>query len=66
MPAGSTAYGIRTRVTAVKGRRPKPLDERGSLWENVMYNLPFDKMGLHKKEATGGLEPPYEVLQTSA
>jgi hypothetical protein len=24
-----TAYGIRTRVTAVKGRRPKPLDERG-------------------------------------
>jgi len=26
---GSTAYGIRTRVTAVKGRRPKPLDERG-------------------------------------
>ena len=26
---GSTAYGIRTRATAVKGRRPKPLDERG-------------------------------------
>ena len=25
----STAYGIRTRATAVKGRRPKPLDERG-------------------------------------
>ena len=24
-----TAYGIRTRVTAVKGRRPRPLDERG-------------------------------------
>ncbi len=22
-----TPYGIRTRVTAVKGRRPKPLDE---------------------------------------
>ena len=27
---GGTAYGIRTRVTAVKGRRPKPLDERGT------------------------------------
>ena len=25
----STAYGIRTRATAVKGRRPRPLDERG-------------------------------------
>ncbi len=24
-----TAYGIRTRATAVKGRRPRPLDERG-------------------------------------
>ena len=24
-----TAYGIRTRVTAVRGRRPEPLDERG-------------------------------------
>lgn len=23
----STPYGIRTRVTAVKGRRPRPLDE---------------------------------------
>ena len=31
----STAYGIRTRATAVKGRRPRPLDERGifSFWE---------------------------------
>src|SRR5690606_21171687 len=26
---GGTAYGIRTRVTGVKGRRPRPLDERG-------------------------------------
>ena len=25
----STAYGIRTRATAVKGLRPWPLDERG-------------------------------------
>jgi hypothetical protein len=24
-----TAYGIRTRANAVKGRRPRPLDERG-------------------------------------
>jgi hypothetical protein len=24
-----TAYGIRTRATSVKGRRPRPLDERG-------------------------------------
>ena len=26
-----TPYGIRTRVTCVKGRRPRPLDERGVL-----------------------------------
>lgn len=24
-------YGIRTRVTALRGRRPEPLDERASL-----------------------------------
>ena len=24
-----TPYGIRTRVTGVRGRRPRPLDERG-------------------------------------
>ena len=34
----STAYGIWTRATAVKGRRPRPLDERGLLlylsWES--------------------------------
>jgi len=24
-----TAYGIRTRVTGVRGQRPRPLDERG-------------------------------------
>ena len=41
----STAYGIRTRATAVKGRRPKPLDERG------IKILKFS-------EATGGFEPP--------
>ncbi len=28
---GRTAYGIRTRVTGVRGRRPRPLDERGAL-----------------------------------
>ena len=27
--ADGTAYGIRTRVTGVRGRRPRPLDERG-------------------------------------
>ena len=26
----STPYGIRTRVTGVKGQRPRPLDERGT------------------------------------
>ena len=53
----STAYGIRTRATAVKGRRPRPLDERGNQEINISkYNC----------EATGGFEPPYEVLQTSA
>jgi hypothetical protein len=33
-----TAYGIRTRVTAVKGRRPKPLDERGIAVTSVSEN----------------------------
>ena len=27
--AACTPYGIRTRATAVKGRRPRPLDEGG-------------------------------------
>ncbi len=31
-PAFCTAYGIRTRATSVKGRRPRPLDERGIIW----------------------------------
>lgn len=30
----STAYGIRTRVTGVKGQRPRPLDERGRYVSN--------------------------------
>ena len=29
------AYGIRTRVTALRGRRPGPLDECGVLLETV-------------------------------
>ncbi len=57
----STAYGIRTRATAVKGRRPRPLDERG--WSIIQ--IIFLKL-LPECEATGGFEPPYEVLQTSA
>lgn len=28
-PRSSTPYGIRTRATALKGRRPRPLDEGG-------------------------------------
>ena len=52
-----TAYGIRTRATAVKGRRPRPLDERGIVLHNKSNCF---------VEATGGFEPPYEVLQTSA
>lgn len=27
-----TPYGIRTRVAAVKGRSPRPLNERGMPW----------------------------------
>gem|GEM_PF-4924094 len=34
MPFWGTAYGIRTRATAVKGRRPRPLDERGIMIHN--------------------------------
>ena len=28
---GGSAYGIRTRVAAVRGRRPRPLDECATL-----------------------------------
>ncbi len=31
MKRGGTPYGIRTRVTGVKGQRPRPLDEGGTL-----------------------------------
>ena len=35
-----TAYGIRTRATAVKGRRPRPLDERGrSLSQTIKKSI---------------------------
>jgi hypothetical protein len=27
-----TGTGIRTRVTAVRGRRPRPLDDTGGYW----------------------------------
>ena len=32
-----TAYGIRTRVTGVRGRRPRPLDERGVVLVAAAY-----------------------------
>ena len=32
-------YGIRTRVAAVKGRCPRPLDEGVSLEARVFYTL---------------------------
>jgi hypothetical protein len=39
---GCSAYGIRTRVTGVRGRRPGPLDERAmSCYEGAkIYKLP--------------------------
>lgn len=33
----SSPYGIRTRVTCVRGRRPWPLDERAVLQEETLY-----------------------------
>ncbi len=31
-PVIGTGTGIRTRVSAVRGRRPRPLDDTGKLW----------------------------------
>ena len=35
-------YGIRTRVAAVKGRCPKPLDERDTFVVMIIYKTPFN------------------------
>ena len=32
----SSAYGIRTRVTGVRGQRPGPLDERAKLFHSFL------------------------------
>lgn len=45
-----TAYEIRTRVTGVRGQRPRPLDERG-VW--VAGKYPYQKCEV----APPGLEP---------
>ena len=51
---GGTAYGIRTRVTAVRGRRPRPLDERGfSILQYRMSSPPGRKSGI----AVGSVRP---------
>jgi hypothetical protein len=33
----STATGIRTRVSAVRGRRPSPLDDSGGVWNQQVF-----------------------------
>ena len=40
-PAGGVPNEIRTRVTAVKGRCPKPLDDGNNLFLSFFYFLLF-------------------------
>ena len=42
-----TAYGIRTRVTGVRGQRPRPLDERGTYpGHGPFYRIPHSTKNL--------------------
>ena len=62
----SSAYGIRTRVTGVRGQRPKPLDERAIFYHFLYrYSLIVNRKSILKKITLskgivrpGGLEPP--------
>ena len=52
-PRCGTPYGIRTRVTGVKGRRPRPLDERGPTREPAdRQHRPFDPGACAHKRAS--------------
>jgi hypothetical protein len=50
----SSAYGIRTRVADVRGRRPKPLDERAAK-KNSNFGSRISNFILVRP---GGVEPP--------
>ena len=67
--ASSTPYGNRTRVLALRGLCPRPLDERGSAGRkrfNVAHLQPIVNPWQGSTEAPPGFEPGVEDLQSSA
>jgi hypothetical protein len=56
VPGGSTATGIRTRVSAVRGRRPSPLDDSGgALWSALFREAWLAPPALHQAVARPSL-----------
>ena len=67
--ASSTPYGNRTRVLALRGLCPRPLDERGAARRkrlNVAHLQPIVNPWQGSTEAPPGFEPGVEDLQSSA
>jgi hypothetical protein len=48
--AGSSAYGIRTRVTGVRGRRPGPLDECATMSKVPGISGQLDATSIERRE----------------
>ena len=57
----SGAYGIRTRVTDVRGQRPRPLDECASSRE-----LRIDDRRSHRLLLSSNLDPQFSISKTQA
>lgn len=54
VPRRRTPYGIRTRATALKGRRPRPLDEGGRSCSPLGASIAYDRCRAnHKSPAQG-------------
>ncbi len=67
MHNSSTPYGIRTRVTGVKGQRPRPLDERGQTGEpaSEQHRPSIATSGTGIRASPGVLLPNVHTLPSS-
>jgi hypothetical protein len=45
-PFGSSPDGIRTRATALRGRRPRPLDDGATAWKRWTFPLGYQDSNL--------------------
>jgi hypothetical protein len=62
-----TPYGIRTRATALKGRRPRPLDEGGQSRISPGYSqrndvVSFDSLGYRDHNPQTSCQPRGSIL----